>query len=221
MTLLPGRVQSVAVGTIGFDTDTVVTPKNAAALFASGFGFAVRYLSRSYPQSVSDLSLAEAENILAAGLGLMAVQHCDRQGWSPTTALGNMYGLAAVENASSVGLPSGVTIWLDLEGPLTSTPAEEVISFVNAWAGQVSSPGYGYVPGLYVGFDDILTSDELYWRLRLKTYWSSASAVPDVARRGYCMVQSLAPSPVDGISIDRDVVQHDNFGGLPTLLMPG
>jgi hypothetical protein len=221
MTTLPGRAAPVAAGVIGFDTDTILTSTIAAQLFASGFGFALRYLSRTQPQSAADLSQAEATNILGAGLGLMVVQHCDRQGWSPTAALGNAYGLAAAENATSVGLPSGVTIWLDLEGPLASTPAENVIAFVNAWAGQVSTPGYNYVPGLYVGFQDILTSDQLYWRLRLKSYWSSASTVPDVAQRGYCMIQSLAPSPVDGISIDRDVVQYDNFGGLPSLLMPG
>jgi Domain of unknown function (DUF1906) len=218
---LPGRVAPVAAGNIGLDTDTIITPAVAAGLFASGFRFSVRYLSRTQPQSATDLSPAEATNILGAGLGLMAVQHCDRQGWSPTAALGNQYGLAAAVNATSVGLPSGVTIWLDLEGPLASTPAENVIAFVNAWASQVSTPTYNYVPGLYVGFQDILTSDQLYWRLRLKTYWSSASTVPDVAQRGYCMIQSLAPSPVDGISIDRDVVQFDNFGGVPTLLLPG
>jgi hypothetical protein len=221
MTSLLGRVAPVSAGTIGFDTDTIISPDVAARLFASGFGFAVRYVSRTYPQSAADLSLAEATNILDAGLGLMAVQHCDRQGWSPGAALGNAYGLAAAENATDVGLPRGVTIWLDLEGPLPSSPAEDVVAFINAWAAQVSAPGYSYVPGLYVGFDDILTSEQLYWRLRLKTYWSSASAVPDVSHRGYCMRQSLAPSPVDGISIDRDVVQYDNFGGLPSLLMLG
>jgi hypothetical protein len=42
--------------------------------------------------------------------------------------------------------------------------------------------------------------------------------VPDIPYRGYQMVQALAPSPVNGIAIDRDVILADNFGGLPMWL---
>ena len=78
----------------------------------------------------------------------------------------------------------------------------------------------GYLPGVYVGANQPLSGDDLYWRLRVTNYWKSASTVPDIPYRGYQMVQALAPSPVDGVAVDRDVILADNFGGVPAWLAP-
>jgi Domain of unknown function (DUF1906) len=215
--MLSGSVVAIPAGHIGCDTDSVITATTAVACCKAGFAFAIRYLARTVPQRFGDLRSEEAEAILGGGLGLMAVQHCDGQGWSPTAASGKDYGVAAVINAQEVGLPPGVSVWVDLEGPLPSSPAAEVIAFCNAWYAEVADAGY--VPGIYVGFDEILTSDQLYHRLRMRHYWKSASTVPDVAYRGYQMIQTLVPSPVYGISIDRNVVMGDNFGGLPAMVV--
>ncbi len=204
-------------GAQGFDTDSALDPVTAMALKASGFGFAVRYLSRTTPENPSDLTAAEAALILAAGLALMAVQHCPRPGWAPSAMLGQSYGQAAVANAQVIGLPSGMTVWLDLEEVVSYASVADTIAYVNTWAEIV---GAQYVPGLYVGANQPLTSDELYWRLRVTHYWKSASTVPDIAIRGYQMRQALAPSPIDGIAIDRDVILADDFGGVPLWLAP-
>jgi hypothetical protein len=207
-------------GANGFDTDTIVSASTARQLFSSGFRFAIRYVGRYSPQSTGDLSVSEVSDILGAGLALMPVQHVDRQGWSPTAALGISYGSSAVQNVRSIAkLPEGVTVWLDLEEPLVTTPPSQVIAFVNAWSGEVSNAGFA--PGLYVGAGEILSASDLYWRLRVQRYWKSASRVPNVDVRGYCMIQTLAPSPVDGISIDRDVVLADMLGMTPSWVIPG
>jgi hypothetical protein len=206
-------VSAAARGAQGFDTDTALTPSSAGALTTTGFRFAVRYLSRAIPQAPGDLSVEEARTILGSGLALMAVQHCQRPGWLPSQALGEQYGATAEFNAQAIGLPPGVTLWLDLEGIAPYASAAETIAYVNAWTSQVA--GAGYQAGLYVGANQPLNGDELYWRLKVTRYWRSASTVPDIPYRGYCMAQALAPSPIDGISVDRNVVMADAFGGLP------
>jgi Domain of unknown function (DUF1906) len=190
----------------------------ANQLFGAGFRYAIRYLSRGFGQQSGDLSTDEVQTILAAGLALMAVQHCPRSGWAPAQALGDTYGQNAALNATAMGLPIGMSLWLDLEGVASYSTAEDTIAYCNAWAGEVE--GHGYLPGLYVGANQPLSGDDLYWRLRVTRYWRSASTVPDIPYRGYCMVQALAPSPVDGIDLDRDVVMADAFGGVPMWLAP-
>ena len=210
-------------GTQGFDTDTRLVAASAGQLFGAGFQFAVRYLSRTTSQNPGDLGGTEAETILGAGLALMAVQHCPLAGWAPTAALGGSYGQAAALNATTIGLPIGVSLWLDLEGVASYATAANTIAYVNAWAGEVADASF--VPGLYVGANQPLTGDELYWRLKVSRYWRSASRVPDIPYRGYCLAQALMPSPVSNgangdISIDRDVIMADAFGGVPIWLAP-
>jgi hypothetical protein len=200
-------------GAQGFDSDTTIDQPAAAALKEAGFAFAIRYLSRLTPQAPGDLSYVEAQTILNAGLALMAVQHVSRPGWAPSAALGANYGDAAVANAVLIGLPRGICLWLDLEEVAPYATAGDTIAYVNAWAAVVTNGSF--VPGLYVGANQPLSGDELYWRLRIRNYWKSASTVPDIPYRGYQIMQALAPSPIGGIALDRDVVLADNFGGLP------
>ena len=216
--MLPGIVTAAVAGAQGFDCDSVLTAATAAQLRAAGFAFCLRYLSRTSPQHGGDLSATEAGLILAAGLALMPVQHVQRAGWMPSDALGAQYGIDAAANAREVGFPPGVNIWLDLEGVLQSAGAEDTIAYCNAWAAEVD--GAGYVSGLYVGPNQPLTGDQLYWRLRTRHYWRSAAIVPDVPFRGFQMFQALAPSPVAGFAIDRDVVMPDAFGGSAFWLAP-
>jgi hypothetical protein len=215
--VITGTVAAAAPGAQGFDSDTPLVADTANQLFGAGFRFAIRYLSRGLGQNPGDLSADEAQAILGSGLALMAVQHCPRPGWAPSAQLGDQYGQAAALNAAAIGLPPGMSLWFDLEGVASYTTAEDTIAHVNAWAGEVES--HGFSPGIYVGANQPLSGDELYWRLRVMRYWRSASTVPDIPYRGYCMAQALAPSPVDDVSIDRDVILADAFGGLPMWLV--
>lgn len=215
---LAGSIAAAAPGAQGFDTDSEVVPVTANALRKAGFEFAVRYLSRGSGQQAGDLSAAEAQAILGAGLALMGVQHCARPGWLPTAELGDSYGQAATTNAAAVGLPTGLTLWLDLEGVATYATAADAIAYCNAWAARVDAAGF--ISGLYVGAQQPLSADDLYWRLRVKHYWRSASRVPEVSLRGYQLIQAIAPSPVAGLALDRDVTMADGFGGVPIWLAP-
>jgi hypothetical protein len=214
MATLAGRVQKAQSGTKGFDTTAVITPRTAQRFKDDGFSFCIRYLSLfSTDDEVadSDLTKDEADDILDAGLALMAVQHVRNPGWIPTADRGTQTGNHAVNNAIFAGLPAGMNIWLDLEGILSGTSVTDIISYCNNWFAQVSA--VGYVPGIYLGFDEFLTGDQLFHSLSCQHYWKSPSFVPHVAVRGYQIMQPQIDIDMHGINVDIDVTQDDNLAG--------
>jgi hypothetical protein len=209
-TTLPGTVKSAAPGLLGFDADTVISAAAAQQFKQNGYSFCARYLSLGNGQNAGDLSNAEATSIINAGLALIAVQHVRAEGWVPAAALGSTYGNNAASNAASVGLPKGMNIWCDLEGIATGTAAQNVIDYCQAWYAAVNAAGY--VPGLYVGANCILTGAQLY-DLSFQHYWKSLSTVPEIPNRGYQLVQKWFPQAEFGIGIDQDTTQTDHKGG--------
>lgn len=210
-------VVTATAGSFGFDCDTQLTAKAAAAVKTEiDASFVLRYVSRSTPEPDTDLGAAEVKAILGAGLALMPVQHSSLPGWVPNMALGTEYGSAMVANLKAIGMPPGVTAWADIEGCDITTPASAVIQHVNAWSIVVIAGGYE--PGIYVGYDSILTADQLYRDLILSHYWQSPSTVPIPTKRGYQMIQNLRPALVAGVAVDVDDIMADHLGGLPSWL---
>jgi hypothetical protein len=214
---LSGSVKSAPVGAHGFDTDTKLSAASARNLRQAGFVFCIRYVSRADSEASSDLTTAEATAILNAGLALMPVQHVAKSGWIPSADLGTNNGKNAAKNAGSVGFPAGVNLWLDLEGASGSATSQQAIDYCNAWFTEVDKAGF--VSGLYVGPQAILNGHDLFFRLRTKHYWKSASHVPNVDNRGYQMVQSL-PHKVAGVNLDSDVTKNDDLGDAVIWLVP-
>lgn len=143
---LPGTIQPAPSGTLGFDTDTVVTSTVALQFVQQGYRFCVRYLSLGSGEASGDLTPEEASSILSAGLALMPVQHVMSAGWKPSGNLGGQNGANAATNALAVGFPAGVNVWCDLEGVSSSATAQQVIDYCSSWFTAVSAGGY--VPGL-------------------------------------------------------------------------
>jgi hypothetical protein len=203
-------------GSVGVDCVTILTPHSAAALKAAGAAFVVRYLG--------SLSIVERDAILGAGLGLMLVTFSRAPGWPsangpifPSAELGASDGASSVAQAKKLGLPAGVQLWRDFEGPPAGTTAEQTIAYVNAWTDAVVAAGY--VAGLYVGFGIPLTPEQLY-DLKVTAYWHSCSQVPEVAVRGYQMRQAYPPNQtLGGVSVDIDHVSADAMGDTPLMLV--
>lgn len=213
---LPGTVQSAPPGVLGFDSDTVISQSSARQFFKQGYKYCVRYISLGAGEG-GDLTAGEANDILNAGLALMAVQHVREPGWIPTGSMGQQDGTNTANNALSIGFPPAVNIWCDLEGVENGTPSQNVIDYCNAWYTAVSAAGYA--PGIYVGSDAVLTGQQLYENLLFEHYWQSCSEVPALPVRGYQIVQTLVPQPVNGIGIDQDRTQTDGEGGQAQWLM--
>lgn len=213
---LSGQVSKAPAGTIGFDSDTSVNSAQARQYYAQGFRFCVRYVSRDAATRQSnaangtpDLAQEEAQGILDSGMALMAVQHVALPGWQPSGPLGTTYGQNAAAYAADAGLPAGVNLWLDLEGIAAGTAHADIIAYCNNWFSAVTIGGYE--PGVYIGFDVLLSSDELYWNLATKHYWKAGGNIPPISQRGYQLIQYIenAGQPNE---FDRNVTQNDAFG---------
>jgi len=208
---LNASVIAAPAGLQGFDCDVNLDRQDAQLLFSQGFRFCVRYISRSGSEGDGDLTSAEADIILSAGLALMPAQHVG-QNWVPSQQLGRQNGANAVVNARNVGFPAGVNVWLDLEGLSAGTAKGDVIDYCNAWFEEVAAAGFE--TGIYVGSGCILEAEDLYWRLKTTHYWKSGSKVPNIPNRGYQMTQKIIRGDKIGkVEIDRNVTQTDAFGG--------
>jgi len=208
-TTLPGTVQQASSGASGFDVNSILTAANAQNLKNAGYDFCIRYVPRTASLAAGNLTNAEALDILNAGLALMAVQHVSEPGWAPNTNLGTSYGnYAATYAAQIVGLPQGMNIWCDLEGVAAGTAAADVIAYCQAWYYAVHNAGY--VPGIYIGYDTMLTDQQLYNDLSFQHYWQAYNG-QQVSTRGFQLIQKTEIT-VSGVLIDPDIAQNDELG---------
>lgn len=208
---LSGIVERAPPGLLGFDCNVSVDAMAASEFVRAGFRFAVRYISRRVESRAHDLSVGEAESILAAGLALMPVQHVAAAGWVPDQTLGEMYGKAAASNCRSLDLSEGITVWLDLEGVAAGVPASEVIRYCNSWCDEVVAAGYS--PGIYLGENAGLGSEH-FAELAARHYWKSGHPVAHAPGRGFQMVQEIVEGEaIAGIAIDRNITRADALGG--------
>jgi hypothetical protein len=221
--MLDGHVFTCAEGTRGFDTNGTISREAATAFLEHGYRFCVRYVRRQAVHPF-DLTPSEAQSILSAGLGLMAVQHVAGPGWVPSKKLGKAYGAIAAEEAQRIGIPAGVSVWCDLEGVARHTKGSAVIDYCNTWHIQLA--GAGFVPGLYVGDRAGLSADQLYDELRFTHYWGAYNLNSDEepSVRGLQMKQTEATTadkvPGYGFAFQADMVIGDRLGGRPTVVAP-
>jgi len=207
--ILPGSIKKAPGGLSGFDVNSPLTSSQAQNFKNAGYAFCVRYLPRTANLIQGNLTNGEAQVILNAGLALMAVQHVALPGWKPNTNLGTIYGNYAATYASQVvQLPQGLNIWCDLEGVAEGTDPKDVIAYCQAWYYAVHIAGY--TPGVYIGYDTMLTPDQIYDDLSFQHYWRAYNG-PEVATRGFQLIQQTEKT-LDGITFDPDVTQDDNMG---------
>lgn len=187
------------VGALGFDTIVTIDAAHATKLAAWGMKFAVRYLG--------SLSSVEVDTLHDAGLAVM-----------PVTYGGAFNGDLAVAQLRAAGIAPGTTVWLDLEGQGGKRTPVMLVTIVNEWAAKVKAAGYD--PGLYVGWDAVLTSTELY-ALSVDRYWHALSRLSDrngdlsEPSCGWCMYQLYPSITVGGVLVDVDVIQKDYKNRLP------
>lgn len=189
----------------------------ARALQASGVDCLIGYLGAMNPTRL--------KMVLDAGLAFM-----------PVTYAGEYEDGAAdeVSQLRALGIPAGATVWLDLEGMKAyKTPPPDLIAKINAWADAITAGGW--MPGLYVGAPQPLTSRELY-QLRVVRYWlglgkpvdrNAALVYPDC---GWCMIQQWHGDPLkkggmfwkdSGVFVDTNGIGMDHRNRLPVWVVAG
>lgn len=186
--------RAVPPGSRGTDSVQDIRPDQAAALRAAGFDFAVRYLH--------NVTRDEVAAIVAAGLGFM-----------PVTYAGAYNGADAAAQCSALGLPAGVTVWLDLEGQKAfHLDPHVLIATINDWARPVRAANFQ--PGIYVGVPQPLTSSELFG-LDVVRYWRGQGSIRDrfnelaEPKCGWCMYQTFPSHMRCGVYVDVDITQQD------------
>lgn len=211
---------SLPDGSLGFDADSRITLAAAQEFYRRGYRFAVRYVRRTSPHDF-DITVGEINNLHAAKLGVMLVQHVAPDQWLPSGALGKLYGSTAAQEAHSVGYPNAATLWLDLEGVNRAAKSQDVIDFCNAWFDAVSAAGYSD-PGIYIGFSPGIDNTQMYQKLKFKRYWKAYNADHTPIVRGYQMFQGPYPPPsqrVLHLEYDTDTIHRDALGGSPVLYL--
>jgi hypothetical protein len=203
-------VKPATIGS-GFEVNQQLTGAQCSEFVAAGYIFCIRYIPRTAALVKGNLTSEEIADILGSGLALATVQHVSPDNWMPNAELGKSYGEYAAEYAEQIGYPKGATIFLDLEMVSPSATVQDIEDYCHLWFGHVGS--CGYVPGLYVGWQTGLSSQQLY-DLPYKNYWKGYNADIPVAVRGYQLLQAPQKS-LNGIIFDPNEVQKDELGDLP------
>jgi Domain of unknown function (DUF1906) len=197
---------------LGFDCITTMDPARASALKAAGMSFAVRYLGA--------LTATEVSDILGAGLLLSVVTYGEGENWDPNSS-GDPAGLGAsaaqsdLVHLASIGIPVGATVWIDLEGVVTTATAAQVGAWVNGRAAVLKAAGWDV--GLYVGANSVLNASQLYAIANVDRYWHSLSDVPTPAC-GFSLLQLYKTITLAETEIDVDCVQYDWQDRLPMMV---
>lgn len=200
------KTELAAVGARGVDSlpfSEGGSLAQARALRAAGVDFFVGYLGAITP--------ARLVAILAAGLAFMPVTFGGEYEDGP---------LDEIAQLKTLGIPTGTTVWLDMEGlkAFHSDPPT-LIATINAWADGIAAAGW--MPGLYVGAPQPLTSAELH-ALHVVRYWKGQGRCVDRSNalaeptNGWCMTQMWpSVSWAGGILVDANIVGQDYRSRVP------
>jgi hypothetical protein len=189
------------VGQRFIDSVTLITPTLAAALKTAAFDGCFQYLG-------GGVTAQAIQAITSAGLAFGTVTFADR-----------FDGAATVAELHALGLPNGITTFLDVEGIGPNLSSNALIARINTWATAVQDANYE--AGLYVGAGCPLTSIELY-ALKVTRYWKGLSRIIDRNGQlaepgcGWCVHQLFPTVDRAGVNVDINFIQQDFRGRLPT-----
>jgi hypothetical protein len=188
------------------DSVQALTKETAAGLKADSIAGSIRYLG--------SLTQTERDIILTAGLGLDVVTYSRSPGWAPSPGLGQSDGVTDLHHLSDAGIPTGVTVWIDLEG--CHGDEKGAADWVDERSGVLANAGYEV--GVYVGYDQPLDGGLLYALPQVTRYWKSLSKVPEPTC-GWSLIQLYKSVTIAGVWVDVDVIQYDYQSRVPTVLV--
>ncbi len=201
MKVAPARVGCTLVDSLPFSQGGTET--QARALRASGVDGLVGYLGC--------MSASRLAHVLDAGLAYIPVTLAGEYNDGPADELGQL---------AALGIPRGATVFLDMEGMAAfKADPPTLIAKVNAWADGIAAAGF--IPGLYVGVPQPLTSEELY-ALRVSRYWRGQGSIRDRHSAlaeptcGWCMTQAYPSVTWGGVLVDVNMVSQDYRARVPS-----
>lgn len=172
---------------LAVDSDMVFSDTGLDAIWAYGGRLIITYAEILTAQVLARYT--------AKHFAVSVITYSRKPGWTPNAATGAADAKRALDVVHSLGVPSGLTIWDDCEGPAPTAPVHDFMAHVDAHAAAVAAAGD--VAGDYLGYGCPLTSTEWYARPNVHAYWKSGGLVTDRmgnavdTRRGYQLVQLL------------------------------
>ncbi len=201
MIVASARVTAVVVDSLPFSQNG--TPTQATALAQSGVECLVGYLGA--------MTSARLAIVLASGMAFMPVSFGGEYEDGP---------LDEIAQLLSLGIPPGTSVWLDLEGlKAYHTDPIKLIAMIDAWADSIAEKGW--MPCLYVGAPQPLTSGELH-ALHVVRYWKGQGRCVDrkgalaEPTNGWCMTQMYPSVTRGGVFVDGNMVGQDHKGRVPS-----
>ena len=211
-------------GLWGCDTNTKLTSASAKAVMnepmvVSGIArsvlFFVRYVFFAAARP-GDISLAERDDILGAGAGLLLVQHPrNPSGNVLTSATGASDAEWAIKNAVAAGYDPALcdptappTLFLDMEGVKNPGPSSQAHAI--RWVIDVRAAGFA--AGVYFGFGWGIQD---YNALGVFTPWCDFAPLTVRPALPWSLKQ-YSPMTLAGVGIDPDEARGSVFGMIDT-----
>ena len=172
------------------------------------------------PGNRTELTEDEAKRVLAHphGFALSAYQRvraapAGMTGWDPRAHSGAADATYALAQLSWA--PRGWHIWSDWEDVLIGAPETGCVTFLDDVSSTIVAGGFP--AGMYVGFQQPLSSETLF-RFRYFDRYASDIGDRKVAVRGTCWLQTHFDRVNGGMKLDVGVLRADSLGGLPMVL---
>lgn len=148
-----------------------------------------------------------------AGFGSWWYQRPRYPGWKPRRCNPEADARFACACARAAGYAPGTHGFVDAEGMHADTTAAEAHDYNGRWSHVTREEGFtSEGAGLYDGYSEPETPEELYEIADVNCYWSDA-ANRRIATRGTAIVQR-AELVILGIRFDPDELRPDRLGGV-------
>ena len=185
----------------GFDCRDPVPLDMAHAAVERGYVFVLRDLD--------NLSAAEIDGILDAGLALMLVKQPPATG-GYTPSRGREDGAATLALARALDIPAGMSVFVWVEDTGANTKLD-VGDYMERWCEALRAGGY--VPGIYVNSSSF-SAEELYRNFPFEHYWKARSLGSERSprERGYQLSQGGSDT-IAGRRVDVDFLHTEHLGG--------
>jgi hypothetical protein len=195
-----GSRTAITPGLKGWDSLNVETPAQISCLSNAGYSFDVINTNGTTWQNEYDAAAA-------AGLKVVLFQGYDPTTWPQATQGTTRGGIAAMK-ALAAGYPAGAMIFLNVESNLNTTRGN-MVTWIRNWTTAVRAKGY--IAGVYLGADQILTATDVNSLPGVSVFWKSPTRGLPVPARGYVMTQTSISQSACGINggIDQDVAGRD------------
>lgn len=170
----------------------------------AGYLFMARYLSDPVPGG-KGISKAEANAILAAGLGLVVVYEWYAGRALEGQAAGAIDGKAALAFARAIGFPESKPIYFAVDIPATSAQQPAIDAYLRGAASIIGAARIG-VYGSYYVVERCFTNKTAQW------FWQTRGWSNGRISSHTHFYQYLNGQTVGGASVDLNESKQDDFG---------